>query len=214
MNKKAKVENHKDKNHKDKGTENKTKEAILDSALKIFLAKGYEGTSVRMILEDAGVVTGSFYHFFKSKEDVFENVVERFLIQYQKQFAAIAADNTHSLIERLDLFMDAIEWNANQYFDQLQADQLHWTIQYALHKRTLQALVPSVEALVQEAIENREAKNPMGFDLPTLAAVLVNGVEAILHVRPLKSASQKDREQIRAKIHAYVTSILGIQTGK
>ncbi|MBF0578338.1 TetR/AcrR family transcriptional regulator [Erysipelotrichaceae bacterium RD49] len=164
MNKKAKVENHKDKNHKDKGTENKTKEAILDSALKIFLAKGYEGTSVWMILEDAGVVTGSFYHFFKSKEDVFKNVVERFLIQYQKQFAAIAADNTHSLIERLDLFMDAIEWNANRYFDQLQADQLHWTIQYALHKRTLQALVFRLNDILNNRIFDFPL-DPEGFKL-------------------------------------------------
>lgn len=45
-----------------------TREVILDAAEKVFFQNGFEKTSVKMILEEAKIVTGSFYHFFPSKE--------------------------------------------------------------------------------------------------------------------------------------------------
>lgn len=198
---------------KERHTENKTKDAILDAALKIFLTKGYEGTSVRMILEEANVVTGSFYHFFKSKEDLFEEVVERFLSLYKEQFAAIAADDSRSFLEQLDLLMELIERNTQLYFRKLQANQLHWTVQYALHKRTLLALLPSVEVLVKRVLESGDAKNPMGLDIHTLSAVIVQGMEGIIHYpAPLENADNEDLSRIRGNVISYVTYILGLPT--
>lgn len=48
---------------------------ILDSAKKKFLEKGYADTSMREIAEDVGIVSGNIYHYFHSKEDIFEGVV-------------------------------------------------------------------------------------------------------------------------------------------
>lgn len=192
-------------------TENNTKDAILDAALKNFLTKGYEGTSVRMILEEADVVTGSFYHFFKSKEDLFEKAVERFLYLYKEQFVAIAADDTRSLLEQLDLLMELLGHNMQLYLGKLQANQLHWTVRYALHKRTLQALLPSVEVLVKRALESGSARNLMGMDIHTLSVVVLQGIEGIIHATPLENADD-DMSSIRETVISYVTYILGIQT--
>ncbi|UCE64694.1 MAG: TetR/AcrR family transcriptional regulator [Nitrospirota bacterium] len=46
------------------------KEKIVQSAIRLMLDKGYAGTTVDEICENAGVSKGSFYHFFKSKEDI------------------------------------------------------------------------------------------------------------------------------------------------
>ncbi len=189
-------------------TENKTKDAILDAAMKIFLTNGYEGTSVRMILEEANVATGSFYHFFKSKEDLFEKVVERFLYLYTEQFAAIAADDTHSFWEQLDLLMELLGSNTRLYFGRLQADQLHWTVQYALHQRAMQALLPSVEVLVKRLLESGSAGNPMGLDIHTLSVVVLQGIEGIIHAAPLENA---DMTRIRENIISFITYILNLQ---
>ena len=45
-----------------------TRQKIIYAAGKVFFEHGYEEASVKMIIEEAGVVTGSFYHFFPSKE--------------------------------------------------------------------------------------------------------------------------------------------------
>lgn len=184
----------------------------MSAALKIFLAKGYEGTSVRMILEEANVVTGSFYHFFRSKEDLFEETVERFLALYQEQFDTIVGNDAVSPLERLDQLLGLIGRSKQLYFEKLQAGQLHWTVQYALHKRTLQAILPSVEALVKRTLESGNAKNMMGLDAHTLSVVVVQGVEGILHATPLENADGEDMARIRKNVISYVTYILGIQT--
>lgn len=71
-----------------------------------------------MIQEEANVVTGSFYHFFASKELLFEVVIERFLAGYSERI--------------------------NEIYEVLQGDKLHWTIQHSLHNKTLETIVASV----------------------------------------------------------------------
>lgn len=50
-----------------------TVQKILDAALKLFLEKGYEETTVLDIVDGMGGLTrGAFYHHFKSKEEVLD----------------------------------------------------------------------------------------------------------------------------------------------
>lgn len=44
---------------------------ILDAARKIFLEKGYEGTSIRNIAEEIEHSPGTIYLYFKDKDDIF-----------------------------------------------------------------------------------------------------------------------------------------------
>ena len=71
-----------------------TREVILKAAAKVFFENGFEKTSVKMILSEANIVTGSFYHFFPSKEALFEAVVEEFLKEYSLRVRAILEDDT------------------------------------------------------------------------------------------------------------------------
>jgi len=47
------------------------REELLATAAKIFSARGYEGASLREICAAAGILAGSMYHHFRSKEDLF-----------------------------------------------------------------------------------------------------------------------------------------------
>jgi AcrR family transcriptional regulator len=46
--------------------------AILDAARRVFSQLGYEATSVRDIIRGTELASGTFYNYFKSKEEVFE----------------------------------------------------------------------------------------------------------------------------------------------
>ncbi|MGC9053361.1 MAG: TetR/AcrR family transcriptional regulator, partial [Candidatus Hydrogenedens sp.] len=58
-----------------------TEERLLKSALKLFSEKGYEGTSIREIIEDAGVTRPVLYYYFQNKEDLFRKLVESIVKQ-------------------------------------------------------------------------------------------------------------------------------------
>ena len=51
-----------------KGTESRRK--IIDAAIALIDAKGYDQITMLDICRSAGVATGTFYHYFKSKQDV------------------------------------------------------------------------------------------------------------------------------------------------
>ena len=55
--------------------ERETKEKLLQSARAEFIAKGYQGASLRSICKNSGVTTGALYFFFKDKDDLFTSLV-------------------------------------------------------------------------------------------------------------------------------------------
>lgn len=55
-----------------------SRDKILEAAMELFYFHGYEATSISEIVKRAGVLSGSLYHFFKSKEDVLLAVLERY----------------------------------------------------------------------------------------------------------------------------------------
>lgn len=73
---------------------------ILDVSTQLFLEKGYEKTSMQDIVNALGMSKGAVYHHFKSKEELFSQVVENF---YSKSdwFAEIAADSSKNGLEKL-----------------------------------------------------------------------------------------------------------------
>jgi AcrR family transcriptional regulator len=54
----------------------KTKEAIVNAAMKLFSDKGYHQTNTKQIAAEAGVSTGSFYSYFIDKKAVFIDVLK------------------------------------------------------------------------------------------------------------------------------------------
>lgn len=56
--------------------ESKTLRKIQSVAAKEFLKKGFMGSSLREIVKKAGVTTGAFYGYYKSKEELFDSLVK------------------------------------------------------------------------------------------------------------------------------------------
>lgn len=55
-----------------------TASRIFHQAIRLFLKKGYHGTSIDNITHAAGITKGALYWHFKSKEDLLKKIVEEF----------------------------------------------------------------------------------------------------------------------------------------
>jgi TetR/AcrR family transcriptional repressor of nem operon len=55
-----------------------TRDRLVDSARFLFWDRGFAGTSMSDLLAHAGVNSGSFYHFFESKEALLRAVLEQY----------------------------------------------------------------------------------------------------------------------------------------
>jgi len=56
----------------------RTQEEITRTAYRLFLERGYHGTSVRRIAQQAGIALGGIYNHFSCKEDIFAAVLEAY----------------------------------------------------------------------------------------------------------------------------------------
>uniref|UniRef100_A0A7C5SWT3 TetR/AcrR family transcriptional regulator n=1 Tax=Thermocrinis ruber TaxID=75906 RepID=A0A7C5SWT3_9AQUI len=61
------------------------KERLLEYAKILFSQKGYYATSVEDIVESAGFSKGTFYFYFKSKEELFKSLVEEMHLNIVKR---------------------------------------------------------------------------------------------------------------------------------
>lgn len=59
---------------------------IVNSAINLFYERGYIDTKVEDITKDAGVAKGTFYTYFKSKDDLIYNIVKNSMLKYEKTF--------------------------------------------------------------------------------------------------------------------------------
>jgi AcrR family transcriptional regulator len=55
------------------------REEILAIAAELFAARGFATTTVRDIADAAGILSGSLYHHFDSKESMVDEILRRFL---------------------------------------------------------------------------------------------------------------------------------------
>mgnify|MGYP000692911159 CR=1 FL=1 len=54
------------------------KDEILDKAMNVFWTKGYEGTSMKDLMDATGLLKGSLYNTFESKENLFILCLEKY----------------------------------------------------------------------------------------------------------------------------------------
>ena len=66
-----------------------TKESILKAAEHLFAVQGYEATSVSMICDAVGVSKGAFYHHYKTKQSVFLELMQHWLMGLDEQLVLI-----------------------------------------------------------------------------------------------------------------------------
>jgi AcrR family transcriptional regulator len=67
------------------------REVILSSAAEIFARKGLQATTVRGIADAVGVLSGSLYHHFPSKNTILNEILHRYLASIQDRYDSVLA---------------------------------------------------------------------------------------------------------------------------
>lgn len=177
-----------------------TREILINAATKAFFQNGFEKTSVKMILEEAHIVTGSFYHFFPSKEALFEAVMERFLEEYAQRMGAIFRNDALAAEQIAAHVFGELRRTSETYYNILQGDKLHWTVQAALHDRTLDAMVQPLAQAIAKRKTPGSITSFLAVDDVTLAKILIKGTEAVISGQTAAGARQFVPEKAQSAI--------------
>lgn len=80
-----------------------TRTRILRTAARLFRTRGYRGTTIRAISEQVGILSGSLFHHFSSKEqmlvEIMRNAAQSLCIRAEEEVAA--SSNPRERLQRL-----------------------------------------------------------------------------------------------------------------
>jgi AcrR family transcriptional regulator len=82
---------------------------ILDAAHRLVTTKGYERMTIQDILAQLEISSGAFYHYFRSKPEVLEALVERIREDTGAPLLRIVGDPTRSAGEKLRAYFDTLD---------------------------------------------------------------------------------------------------------
>ena len=82
-------------------------EEVLDKAVEVFWAKGYEATSIQDLVDAMGIQRGSLYSTFGGKQQLFLTALNRYGEVVVKKLLEIL-DSKDSAFESIELFFDQL----------------------------------------------------------------------------------------------------------
>lgn len=86
-----------------------TRDSILEAATRLMQIRGYHGTAVDDVLRETGIGKGSFYHYFKSKEDlgyaILDGIIRGFL---ERTLGPCFSDSGVKPLTQIRCFLDRV----------------------------------------------------------------------------------------------------------
>jgi TetR/AcrR family transcriptional regulator len=168
------------------GRRSNSRDRLLDAALTLFLERGFAATRVDDIAQKAAVSKGCVYLYFRTKQEIFEAVVDEAIVARIAQAERFAADFDGSASELLEavLTKNVLEfWDSvssgipklilaeSQQFPELAANHFQGI---TLRARRF------IESILQLGIDKGEYR---AIDVPYVARCILNALDHELIVQ-------------------------------
>lgn len=128
-----------------------TKQAILDSAQKLVLKKGFSGTSLDEIIEDAGITKGGFFYHFKGRSDLAVDLLIRYLQEDDRILSGLIKKARHYVddpLQRVLVFLKLYTELAEEM------EETHPGCLVATYTYESQQFDPEVQEIIREGVES------------------------------------------------------------
>ena len=164
------------------------KNEIIDTAEHLFAVKGYEQCSVNDILKEIGIAKGTFYHYFKSKEEVLDAVIGKATVMIAQRAGAVA--DAPGLSAEDKLLQVFLSMRIENKMDERLLDEMHKAENALMHQKSLlsimEVLTPILTKIVIEGNESGtfNCKYPKEFMQIFLASATTLLDEGIFRVEP------------------------------
>lgn len=138
---------------------------ILDAALKLFVQRGFHGTSTSEIAKTAGVATGTLFHYFKTKEELINQL---YLYTKESMLTGVNGhyDDKKSLKENLRTL-----WLKFMHFGLNESDKFQFILTFhyspyitSLTREQMETRTEDMLGVYRKGIKSREIKK-ISFEL-------------------------------------------------
>ncbi len=199
----------------------KKKEQIVEASIELFVKKGMEKSSLADILEAASISKGTFYHYFKTKDDLLDEIIKKINLALIEPMNRILENN------ELDAPAKFRAWFSHEQL--IKGAQQSLMIEFMKHiyaehnlklrrkyqSQTIEQLIP----FFAKIIEQGKDEGTISISDPENAAFLIVQLGICVRERSIEKslAGEATIEGMHKEIHAYevaVERILGTTPGQ
>jgi len=99
-----------------------TRDQILTTAFKLFFEKGYKEVTMSDLVKATGLSKGAFYHYFSSKEELYNVTLDKYISSYLQNFA-LEFDENITLRENLIRLFNRFAYITTEFKQTLQQQE-------------------------------------------------------------------------------------------
>ena len=184
-----------------------TVKLIVDEALKLFVEKGYDNTSIQDILSNLGGLSkGAIYHHFKSKEEIFVAVCEKIGQETTIFYNNIRDDKFLTGYEKLKLIIKSAGSNpSNEAMKSMKPNLTNEPKFFMSQIMQIFDLVVPVylQPIIEEGIKDGTIKTDYPKELAEVIIVLMN-----IWINP--AIAPANAEEMVRKLKFFKSLMLGI----
>jgi len=199
------------------------KNELLNVAQELFFTKGYRQTSVDTIIKKVGVSKGTFYYYFKSKENLMNKLVKRMTNQILIEVKKITERTDLDALAKLNR---AYITTRNVKLENMNLVKLYLKVLYKdenimlrhkIYMSNIDLLVPEFAKIIQQGVEEKVFNTPFSRK----AARLIFELAQILSDSTAKLFLEMDEnpeiiEKLKKEIDIYedgIERIIGAKKG-
>ena len=182
------------------------KGALVDAAFAVFMDRGVAASSVDDIVEAASVAKGTFYLYFRTKDDAVNAVAERVVDGVAAIVETAAATPGLSPVERLLTLGRSVGQVGTEPHERELIEVFHRPENRAIHDRLMERIVARLVATVESIVSDGIADGQFAPQDPHLAAGFVLATFASLHDLVGSEASV---QAVASELNAFILRGLG-----
>lgn len=179
---------------------------LIDTAENLFVKKGYEDTSVSDIVKKIKVGQGTFYHYFKSKEEILEAVAEKIVAPIAEEIRNIAKGNGDPATKVNSILNSILKAGSSETgFMKL----MHQKGNYLLHDKLEEALEAKISPIIAEVISKGMDERFFNMDYPKESFILL--LSSTLYISHHFTWDHEARERMCTALEEITSRVLGVK---
>lgn len=187
---------------------NERRNEILEAAGRLFSTKGYNKCTVNDILDAVGIAKGTFYYYFKSKEDVLDAILDGVTEIVVARAEEAASNPEFSPV--LKILNIILSMRVESEVDNGVLEELHKPENALMHQKSLCLMVTRVAPVLANVVEEGISQGIFKSDFPTqyMQIFLTSSItlldDGIFRVKP------EEQQMILRALVALLEKMLGV----
>lgn len=186
---------------------------ILDAAIGLFSSKGFENTAVSDIVRKLNIAQGTFYYYFKSKDELLNAVVEHFGEHILGDCLLAVHSPEINAKEKTEGILKATfgYTNFSQEFVAFVHSEKNEMLHYRAANKYFEILIPVVIDIVKQGI--REGLFEVEYP-EEISAIATTGVIDFFHINKDDLYNIELLKQRKLAIAYFLKRVLGLKEGE